>query len=259
LSGRVARSIAVLIRTALGRFGYVLWKREFLQYGISPFLDIARLSRATVRPVRTFFDVGAHVGGTARQALETFPEARVYAFEPHPETFARLRRGLSHERLSIHELALGDSSGQVTFYEYGTDGGGAQLNSLVPDARFPRQFGYRPTERTAACMTVDDFCDANGIGRIDVLKVDAEGYDLAVIKGAARMLAEGRIGFIYAEFNDLLPKPGTTGGGLLPMGEYLAPFGFRYVATYTDFILPGAEMFVSANVLFAQTVPVVAP
>ena len=104
-----------------------------------------------------------------------------------------------------------------------------------------------------ACTTVDDFCRANGVDKIDVLKVDAEGYDLHVIKGASRMLSEGRIDFIYAEFNDLLPKPGTSGGGLVPMGEYLAPFGFRYVATYTDFILPGAEMFVSANVLFART------
>ncbi len=241
-----------LVRAGLDRRGYVLWKREFLRFGVSPFLDIARLARATATPIEIVFDVGANVGQTAAEALSAFPNATVFAFEPHPETFRRLSQGLSNARLFIHQLALGDTAGEVCFYEYGTSGGASLMNSLVADARFPRQFGYTASTRTVQCATIDGFCAANGIERIDILKIDAEGCDLAVIKGAGRMFTEGRIGFVYTEFNDLVSLEGTTGGALLPIAEYLAPFGVHYVASYTDFILPDANMFVSANALFAK-------
>ena len=242
---------ANLIRSGLDRFGYVLWKREFLVYGILPFLDIARLSRARGASVRTFFDVGANVGQTAREALDTFPGTRIFSFEPHPETFNRLREAIPDRRLSAYQIALGELDGEVTLYEYASSGDGTQINSLVPDARFPVQFGYRPQERVAQCSTIDRFCENHAIERIDVLKIDTEGSELFVMKGAARMLREGRIGFILAEYNDLLAKQGTTGGSLLPIAEYLAPFGYRYVTSYTDRVME-SDMFVSANALFAH-------
>jgi len=65
------------------------------------------------------------------------------------------------------------------------------------------------------------------------------------------MLSAGNVRFVYAEFNDMLPKLGTTGGALVPLSEFLAPFGFRFVATYTDYIVTHGEMFTVANALFA--------
>jgi FkbM family methyltransferase len=243
--------LAKLIRVGLDRLGYVLWKREFLQYGISPFLDIARVSHVFGCSVRTFFDVGANVGQTAREALDAFPDTNVFSFEPHPDTFKRLTEAIADSRLSAYQIAFSEQDGDVTLYEYASSGDGTQINSLVPDARFPTQFGYRAKERVACCATIDGFCEKQGIERIDVLKIDTEGSELFVIKGATRMLRERRITFILTEYNDLLPKPGTTGGSLLPIAEYLSSFGYRYVASYTDRVFHQKEMFVSANALFA--------
>ena len=67
-----------LMRIGLDQIGYVLWKQEFFRYGISPFVDIARLNRAWSRSVQTFFDVGANIGQTAQEALKAFPEARIF-------------------------------------------------------------------------------------------------------------------------------------------------------------------------------------
>jgi FkbM family methyltransferase len=244
--------LARILRGGLDRAGYVLWKREFFRYGISPFVDIVRLNRSWGRSVETFFDVGANVGQTSREALRSFPRARVFAFEPHPLTFARLRAALPSDRLSVHQLAFGEESGDVKLYVYGTSADGSTMNSLVPDARYAVKSGQSATECIVECSTIDQFCASNDIEVIDVLKIDTEGFDLFVMKGAARMLRERRIGFVYSEFNDVQPRPGTTGGSLLAISDYLEPFGFRYVATYTDFILPDGDMFVCANALFVR-------
>jgi FkbM family methyltransferase len=247
----VTKLIARGIRAALDEMGYVLWKKDFLQYGISVYDDIARLNRAWDRSVNTFFDVGANVGQTTRQVLRRFPSARVYAFEPHPTSFRALA-AITDKRLSAHQIALGERSGKTKLYQYGESGDGSLINSLVSDARFPTQFGHRPKqELEVACSTVDDFCLEHGIDSIDVLKLDTEGADLSVMKGAVRKLSSGRVGYVYAEFNDLQPRQGVSGGALTPIAELLAPFGFRYVATYTDFVLPEGEMYVCANALFA--------
>jgi FkbM family methyltransferase len=247
----VTKLIARGIRAVLDEMGYVLWKKDFLQYGISVYDDIARLNRAWGRSVNTFFDVGANIGQTTRQALHRFPSAHVYAFEPHPRSFRTLA-AITDKRLSAHQLALGERSGKAKLYQYGDAGDGSLINSLVSDARFPTQFGHQPKqELEVACSTIDDFCLEHGIDGIDVLKLDTEASELAVIKGAERMLGSGRGYYVYTEFNDLQPQRGVSGGALIPIADLLAQFGFRYVATYTDFVLPEGKMHVCANALFA--------
>jgi len=245
--------LQALVRGLLDRAGYVLWKRDYLRYGVLPFNDIARLSRHFDWPIRTFFDVGANIGQTSREALVAFPEARIFAFEPHADSYARLASGISDRRFSAHNVALGNSNAVVPLYEYGKEGDGSLINSLVPNARFPTHFGYKPVERSATCVTLDRFCEESGLGSIDVLKLDTEGADLFVLEGAGRMLAEERIRFIYTEFNDLKPRAGVTGGSLMPIADFIAPFGFRFVATYTDYITPGKDIFVCSNALFCST------
>jgi FkbM family methyltransferase len=241
-----------IVRYVLGRLGYVLWKREFLRYGILPFLDISRLSKAWGRTITTIFDVGANTGQTSREARCAFPDARIYAFEPHPETFKRLQASAAKDGLLIYQLALGDKDGEATLYEYAASGDGSLINSLTPNARFALLHGYSAAvHRSVACSTIDRFCEQHGIDYIDVLKVDTEGFDLHVLRGAGKMLEQNCVGFIYVEFNELEPRQGTIGGALMPISNYLSKFEFRYIATYVDFVLPDKGAFLCANALFA--------
>jgi len=241
------------LRTILARYGYVLWKRDFLLYGIDPFLDIQRLSRAREMSTEVFFDVGANEGQTAIAARKAFPGARIYCFEPHPSTYGRLQMNLADSHIMTLPVALSDHEGKVPFYEYATPGGGTHVNSLVPDAPFTTHYGFHANQQTVQSLTLDGFCLQEGIGRIDVLKIDTEGSELMVLNGAKRMLSEGRIVFVYVEYFDLFQRPGVTGGGLVPIAEYLAPFGYSYVSSYTDYISE-KELFMVANALFAKRV-----
>jgi len=239
------------LRALLSRFDYVLWKREFLVYGVLPFHDINRLSRAWELPIETCFDVGANVGQTAREMLEEFPHARVYSFEPHPVSCERLRE-IVDPRFSAHMLALSDQNAVVPFYEYAETGGGSHINSMIPNSHFPTHFRFntRAKKITAQSTTIDTFCDEHSIAKIDVLKLDIEGGELAALEGARGMFQQGRIRFVYLEYTGLVPAAGVGGGSLLPIATYLDRFHLVPIATYTDYVLP-KEKFVVANALFA--------
>ena len=75
-----------------------------------------------------------------------------------------------------------------------------------------------------------------------------------IVWRAREMLANGRVGMILTEYNDLLPQDGTTGGSLLPIAEFLRSLGYLYLCSYTDRI-DEAQMFASANALFAHQYP----
>lgn len=236
------------MRHVLEANGYYLQQRGALPYGLDYVLDIERLCRAWSLSVLTFFDVGANWGETSAMALGRFPDARIFAFEPSTGTFKRLREHLGNSpRFSAHKIALGETCGEVSFFEYES----SFYNSLVPNP--PHRRGADPTARKTKvpCTTVDAFCESNKITNIDVLKVDAERCDLWVLRGARNMLSDGRIRFAYFEFNNALPTPDVHESTLVPIAEFLSSFGLRFVATYIDRIETD-PMFLVANALFVR-------
>jgi FkbM family methyltransferase len=239
-----------ILRFLLDKQGYVLWKRQFLRFGTSPFLDMARLNSAWGRSLNVLFDVGANIGQFASEARQELPAAKIYSFEPHPRTFEKLIGSNTDKLIFPHSLALSDKEGEVTFYEYGSEGDGTQINSLIPNARFPMRFGYKSREIKVRSSTLDRFCAVQNIDQVDFLKIDAEGDELSVLNGGKDMLSRGRIMAVYMEFNDLEPMAGATGGSLVPIARYLGEFGLRYACTYTDRLLYKNELHVVANALF---------
>jgi FkbM family methyltransferase len=177
----------------------------------------------------------------------------VFAFEPHPVTFSRLVQRLGGDpRVAAHNLALSNANGCAPFFEYSS----STLNSLIPDAQYPVRKGVAAREITVQCKTLDEFCRQHRIQTIDVLKIDTEGCELVVLQGARQLLSTEKIRFVYAEFNDMSPRPGATGGALIPISDFLAPFGFRFVATYPDYMELRRELHVCANALFVFPPPV---
>lgn len=140
--------------------------------------------------VRTVFDVGANFGFVARRLARSFPQAEIYCFEPVAPTFAELRSTLSSfERTRCFDFGFSDRARVETVYLQ-ADSGWNSISKNVDRGRGTAEMRLE---------TVDGFCREHGIPRIDLLKSDTEGHDLAVLQGAHDMLSRRRIDFVFVE------------------------------------------------------------
>lgn len=213
-------------------------------YGNHPFEDIIRLTSDLKREIKVVFDVGAHHGATSMFFNSNFPNAEIFAFEPHGPSLEVFRKNLSAETIHSFALALSDKSGQVDFHEYGNQ---STINSLETWAPYAVRFDRKSKVRRIEVSTIDEFCIRNGINHISVLKIDAEGHDLAVMKRAKGLFDQRAIDFVLFEFNNFGTFVDAQGGSLNEIGFFLDQFGFQFVATYTDYIVPKKDIFVVAN------------
>jgi len=145
--------------------------------------------QASNAAIKTVLDVGANDGGSALKFLSAFPKATIHSFEPVTRTFELLRKNVAaHPSIHCHQLAVGHEPGVARIYLTAH----STTSSLVrPDTVLE--------EESVRVTTVDDFAEAHSLERIDLLKVDTEGFDLEVLRGAERMLSSGRVGFVLAE------------------------------------------------------------
>jgi FkbM family methyltransferase len=153
-----------------------------------------------------FIDVGANVGTYTLWAAEH--GAEVIALEPAADTFALLRENitLNQYRVTALQAAAGDHCGTARFTA-GLDSG----NSLAADG-----------PALTRLVTIDSLI---GDRPVTGMKVDVEGFELDVLRGAARALAEHRIRLIQVEWNQAsLSAAGQDRG---PIAELLAGYGYR--------------------------------
>jgi len=141
-----------------------------------------RAFKDAVRPGATVFDVGANVGAyTLLFARWAGPDGRVVAFEPAPASAAGLRRHMKLNGLArgvdVIECAVSDTVGSASF-----DSDGASGANALTSANGGR--GVITVETT----TIDAFCASRNL-RPDVIKIDVEGVELDVLKGARATLA----------------------------------------------------------------------
>jgi FkbM family methyltransferase len=140
-------------------------------------------------------DVGAHYGEWSESLLaQAGSPPKLHLFEPSAHSAVRAKSAIG-DRGEVHQTALSDSPGEGRLHIVHE---GAGSNSVVPFTDNQRASGRTETIRFS---TVDDFCADHSIDRVRLLKIDAEGHDLAVMRGAERMLDRRAIDFVQFEYN----------------------------------------------------------
>lgn len=181
------------VRLADGR-SFAVAGDSFLEWALLFFgqyePEITRLLQALITPGATALDIGANIGIHTVTMAKQAGNGRVLAFEPHPQTVQRLRANLALNGLSqteVVEVALLDRAGDVSLFA-GTD-----CNPATSSLR-----GYQGWSSTSVKgATLDDVLRERDVERVNVVKIDVEGFESAVLAGAQTMLGRDRPALIF--------------------------------------------------------------
>lgn len=147
------------------------------------------------RPDLISIDVGANIGMTSLALSALSPNGKVYSFEPSPRTYGLLQKNIdengAHNCDPIN-MACGSSKGTIEFHDNPNSASASHL-SLTGTTLIN---GNCQVELT----TIDDFVAVSNISAIDFIKVDVEGLELEVIKGAKNTISQF-LPSLFIEFN----------------------------------------------------------
>jgi FkbM family methyltransferase len=151
------------------------------------------------RPI--MFDVGANVGDYSLLLSKVFPKAKIYAFEPNESSFKQLVVNVDSCSVKCVNAGMGEEEKIEKIFTY-ADNLTSQHASIYSEVFRSHYKKDDVAEIEFQLTTLDLFCEHEGIKGIDFLKIDTEGNELNVLRGASKMLAEGKVKIIQFEFGE---------------------------------------------------------
>jgi FkbM family methyltransferase len=159
-------------------------------------VDIINFLKSLLKDSSVFVDVGANIGiYTLLASQHIKKEGKIFAFEPSDWANERLKENLKlneTKNVEVLKLAVTNFTGLNQFYVCEDDA----YNSLIST---PMKEVQKIVEIESICL--DDFCVDRKIDQIDILKIDVEGADYLVLKGAEEILKSDKSPIIVCEFN----------------------------------------------------------
>jgi len=193
-------------------FQYLTGTKSYakIPMGVDPFIDIKYY--VPNFEFKTIFDVGANIGQSATQYRKQCKSAAIYSFEPVNSTYQELIKNTSNLNINCFNIALGNESGQKQINVSKEDQFSVS-NTIVSTEKEDEAESYRIESEIAPFNQIehslnseiitieklDDFVSKKHTSHINYLKVDTEGYDLEVLKGAQHLIREKKIDFIETE------------------------------------------------------------
>lgn len=195
----VVRDAVVALLPRRSRLVYRVATKLVNLYDNDNEFDIARngelsLARRVLPHCRVAFDVGANVGDWTALALIINPSLEIHAFEPSPTTASRLASRRFPSNVHLNQFGLGEQSETRELFVY-KDGSGA--NSFYRRVGTPSE---QQTSEPVSVRTLDQYRQEARIERVDFVKIDVEGHELSVLRGARQSLAAGALGVVQFEY-----------------------------------------------------------
>ncbi|MCF8261869.1 MAG: FkbM family methyltransferase [Melioribacteraceae bacterium] len=186
-----------ILRNIVDKLGVSIFSHRQLPIGT----DYRKTLRRMFPPeeIEVVFDVGANMGQFCIHCNEIFKNSQIYSFEPVNRTYEILtERTKRIKNISCFNFAFGEKEGSAEIFLQEL----TWMNSLNKNLNVPT--GKDQKTQKVQINTIDSFAKSKNINSIDFLKIDTEGFDLDVLKGAVGLLEERKIKFIFVEvsFNE---------------------------------------------------------
>ncbi len=172
-----------------------------------------------IKPGFTVVDIGANIGETTLMFSRLVGEpGKVIAFEPSPPTFKKLLKNISLNNINnihAHQLALGDANKIANLYTVFEINSG--MNRLLENVDI--SYNSSPVE----VVSFDSFVEKNNSLRIDFIMMDAEGYELKVLRGAEQTIKKNKPAMFIELDNENLKEHNNSAAELV---SYLNGLGY---------------------------------
>lgn len=144
------------------------------------------------------FDIGANVGDWTRLALSINQNLAIHCFEPCKNAYNTLLQNNFPSKVVLNNTGLSSKETTANMYLFEAD---SPLNSLYQRNGLENVGLTKPIKKEKVTLTtLDNYCQTNNIRYIDFAKIDVEGHELDVLRGAKKMLAEKKIRYIQFEY-----------------------------------------------------------
>lgn len=188
-----------------------------------------------VRPGDTFVDVGANIGlYTLKAARLSGPQGRVLAAEPGRAAREQLNANIAlnaFPHVAVIGSALSDAEGEATLHHV-DKGNDPQAFSLLPD-------GTEKSGETVPVTTLDNAVAGAGLARVDCIKIDVEGFEAHVIRGAGETLARWHPTIVFEVNCPTLLQSGEAPDGAWKL---LEAHGYRFFHLVDGVLAPLSAM-----------------
>lgn len=191
----------------------MFWFGEYDRWDFHHFASLAK-------PGATVIDVGANFGYYSIMLAKKLRfDCRIFAFEPFPSTFELLERhvrmnSLDHVVFPQH-AAVSDHVGEAAIHAWNGDevNSGAATLSAGPDSKGV----VLPDAAVVPITTIDAFCETAGLRKLDLIKIDAEGVEEQVLRGATRTISTMQPAVMIELHPRMLSRAGSSPKRLVDM------------------------------------------
>ncbi len=237
-------SITYKIREIIIKFtGYWIYKKKALPVGVDLSEDL--LNKFNIKP-QFIFDVGANYGQTALYYYDKFKDCVIYSFEPVKRSFDILVNNTKHfNNIVCVNYALGEKKQDLLISLY--DENNSQLNSLKLENACNEQNAVKELVKVT---TISEFVREQNINKIDLLKIDSEGFEIPVLRGGTELLVKQNINAILCEV--ALSKRNKRNTQLEDIIGYLDNYDYYFVGLYDTNIRDYRSGIAYSNALFIK-------
>jgi FkbM family methyltransferase len=185
---------SILTVNSLRENGYLRAARKlkgssFLEEEVSVLITLS----IAIKSADTFIDIGANIGVfssfIARTRLLFDDGFRILAFEPHPDTFLRLKRNVEHLGVEVHNVGLGSEKLTVDFVD-------GSVSHVFTNANNATSYNIPSELVPVNIVRLDSF---NLYDSRNFLKIDVEGQELDVLNGASALFDRGAVSGVYID------------------------------------------------------------
>lgn len=207
------------IRYKLDISDYQAWLLYFLSDNDSSFHILRYLGESQV-----IIDIGGNIGQTSlvinANRVECVNNFKIICFEPYPENFNKLLTNINLnsniQNIKLENIGLGDKNSQVEMFKECISNSGG--NRIV----------YDPAKNTEGIevvqiTTLDNYLESNNIEKVDFVKIDVEGFEYSVLKGAIKTLRKSKPKLYIELDNANLKKQGSSSAEMISL---LKRFGY---------------------------------